>query len=924
MFRTTVLALLVVFTGVVGAPLSAQDAPPSAPLSKAGYLEGRFPTQSFSADILDAAVDELRGRVALVLRGEKSLKICDARILQSGRECLLKDIPLAGEVRSVTWKQWAGKDHWLAATANPNSLTMIDAESLTITRKVELETPAPEAMSPVRNPASALVYLTVRNQPSSIETHQYDLQELKSKWSTYFPRPVLVSQDGDTRYVFGRNPNTDHVIYAEDARRKPDATPSAAAAAAQRVVSPADLLLIDQPTAIAVGARLYSLDLKQELLRCEFVPSASLPGTTFIAGIAGPLMFIGTTNDGRILRRIAIPPEWAPRRPRMTPHNSSLIAVHAARLRSDPVNQQFLLMARNRLTAIPVVLGGATPKAGTLLATKELPKEVFVGRPVRIQLTEGGDTTVTAESPPTGLQVRGNELVWSPTINQIGDHAIALKLASSGAVREQKWIVHVALPRLNVPIVPHRANLSLDGQRIVCCNREQEVALMDVASGALVMQRDLSHRVLDADVGSESVCVLLETPVDPEDKLKRRRTVVRLDPANLNTQLESKIAGDGTRIRIIADRYVVVHAESGSSGVQRLKLEDFSNDMPFLLSSIEPGVFLEGRVSAGWIHNGVLWDETLTKPRLNIWDYSTRIYDHHHVNRLGAASAVRLRAWNWSPFEPLPGSLMLSSAGALTRRDDHETPDLPALIGAFGVQSTSASDLLPVELSLTALRQKRELKRLVVDHVARKPGMSNYLNCRLLSGRNTFVALVGEQAMVIPAADMLDGLPKVFEFQPDQPQFSLNHDQPTAFKYVAEGATKFTLEFPELQEKGQKFHFQSTDGRFEVNPAGRLDTFLEDRIRLIGNMTELLRLRPVVDRIAAYRKEVDPEATRLLGRPPTGIVTPIRAVVSAENAEFEQAFLVHDFLLEVPEQKVVELMERVSPTPAQVRGPSVK
>jgi hypothetical protein len=296
---------------------------------------------------------------------------------------------------------------------------------------------------------------------------------------------------------------------------------------------------------------------------------------------------------------------------------------------------------------------------------------------------------------------------------------------------------------------------------------------------------------------------------------------------------------------------------------------------------------------------------------------------------------LRRAAWYpYAPKDPAPDTLS-------EWRTWTETPDFPAVLeisqsSDFFSLAVSARQGGKLLASIKVLPLESDSKS--TNGSARHPSAARTSSGRPAwweprpDGRRPVFSLVagGDSCLMYAQghlvhcrlAELASAIPKPFFIEPRQSTFVLALNQPNEVKYVAERARGFRLESRDLSSTAEPLQLDSATGVFQIALAPDVvQRQIHNTVLLLANLPKG-READNAARLADYLRTTADPFTRIVGRAPQGVPIPIHVSVIAEGPQLETAAVLHDFLIEVPPERVAAALDQQFPRASAGKVPT--
>jgi hypothetical protein len=650
-----------------GSEFPTRDIPPS-PLpteqaSAGGFDRRRFAVIDLPSDAIDFAIDSASGHIAVAAPYRTDLLVYAASDLSPGRNPSPRRIEIPGAPVSVVFKVLDQDRLFVVGLDNPATLVLMDAATLTIKRRLLLNTPAARWLQTSVSPSDPYVYFcSGRTTPGPIV--RYDLKHLAPAGKISIGE-LTVSADGRT--LFPRGDRRDGKRTRAARWPAPENLSDETGAVQLEEIGVRDDsndTVYSDPSGqfVAVGHSLLDPTLSTVSVVAEFQPQAFLSGTPWMAGMAGTDWMIGSINDGRTQDRVALPESWFAtdeRPPIPWPTGPDLKPAPIAKMLADPPRDQFLLGTRRQLVAFPLSALRLTAQK-RIWVSNELPHEWPAGKPLEVSLAlPGNDLEIELAGAPKGMRLVGQTVRWTPLPRDVGDHSVQVNVSSQSVSHSQSWSIRVVRPTINLPFEPSALSIAADGTRALAWHKadprfgtsaEPRLTVIDLTTDRIVADRTLDEPLVAPAITESDVYVLT------------RDHLSRLSSNDLKTVKQIEIKNHrATGLTLIADRRIdFTAAEHEYVPPRSFRLPGLDPITTFDHDVVRANDWPSGRCHFGWIDEGILWDTRFDKPLMLLWPVAFRRLGFQAITRIPHARVAK-----WCCDVP-PGTRM-------RRRIPHQT-----------------------------------------------------------------------------------------------------------------------------------------------------------------------------------------------------------------------------------------------------------
>ena len=458
---------------------------------------------------------------------------------------------------------------------------------------------------------------------------------------------------------------------------------------------------------------------------------------------------------------------------------------------------------------------------------------------------------------------------------------------------------------IDLPFAATQLAVSEDGERAAVWDAirnssdSPSLAAIDLKNGKLVAQSFLPAAVSDIVVGDD---------VYVADAIGiRRLSFDMLKPLGAYDNGGKSLGFPNTRtgMRGDASRLMRITHKRLSVGPRlRLKLPELT-----LIENYEHDVntaesWLDGRCSFGWFSEGILWDESMTRPLLLAWPYEFKRTPWQDVLRHSSRDPgdFQIGVGTWHPFPT-----------KLSARPDRKviaTATSPDIAATLGVVASPGG----YHLASFGLDNGKFITSVPLAPSDGPTQVSRGNSPSIATGGERFVVLLQGRLHVGPLEQLRPvGGSLPFHLVPQQSTFVVPIDKPITIRYEAAGATKFQLSSRSLGHERESFEATSGTGEFTIAIAESLDRILNDAAGLAANLNQGRDIADNHARAEFYAAPSRAAFQRLFGREANGVPLPVDFQITANGVDFETATLRHDLLVEVPLNRFEDALDRKYP-----------
>ena len=883
-------------------PAPAKETDPLQPFLR---VELESPAQAF-------AFDSELGCLAVIGAWSNAIGVLTREQLADGAQFEdIATVELQGTPVVATHKPLEDGGVFVIGQRQPDAIILIDPNSLASTATIELTSGAPIEIAGSSNPLISTIYVATEAADGKQSMSRVDLKREATitEWGETNLRDFAVSFDGESVYcrVEGRGPGRGPLrpTTSSEFNWSEDPTHPYQEDDWRYLVGPRGRFVVS-------GTKVVSPDFRTEQPELGFEPSAFLSNQPWAAGIDDWDFVVGSINDGRVVRRFPLPEDWhqvtrANERQQARSGRDSWLKLLGGDVFADGSHEQFVLCTSQRILVFPFDRLDL-PDEPLLFLTDRQPDSVVVGGPQEFSLTRASaDTSVEPVDLPSGAEIDGEVIRWTPGADQIGSHEFVVRLTAGDLARETRWIVDVHHQTLPVTFLVRGVDVSSDEQRLVAWGHDwptQPPSRQDIARGfvtapwrlaviELENMEVISEGPLDVVIGQAEFCdeeIVVTT--DGPDGMRLLRVAAE------DCRIVGETAAPAGRIKCIADRVLALRAYGETIQNQwkyftlpDLEPRDPTGKLPPI--DFDPKSYViehdARRLSDGWLLDGVVWDEELSEPSLLIAPDGLMHGVLSSPPHQTTINCEQLLVGYLCSVPPGPLSHLMRSArpGDGNRDLLPYSSHVPARIGFHHQRGDVFFDLL-------ALGSEDRLQSIRLDDTSVAPNYP-YRDRGDATWDTTpdraIVARVGK-TYVLP----IDPIPAPFRIEPRQSELELSVRAPTNLEYLAEDAVRFELHIPSLSTRDDRFQYESEDGRFrvEISDLNALSKAIWDRAapNKPGESS--------TDDMAARMQQTGETYRKLTGRRARGVPVYVDAFVRATHENGEVAVLKHAYVVVIP------------------------
>lgn len=401
---------------------------------------------------------------------------------------------------------------------------------------------------------------------------------------------------------------------------------------------------------------------------------------------------------------------------------------------------------------------------------------------------------------------------------------------------------------------------------------ETRLALVDMATRNVLATRTIAAVITQVDFNATGVYIVAN-----EQAFGDTMSVLRLSADNLMTLARSSILAG--QIESIADQ-LLISERYDNGGSRKYSLPDLHPMEPVAADHTTLTKSTTSRqIADGWLMDGVVWDEELSKPQLLL---SLPGFRH------GSDASTRVVDINAVPI--LQGVLLFAATGTAPSPRD------------WRLEQPRFSPHVPAVMRLTDRRGKISLDFLeqnsgqVLRSVPLRTGTPRHV--KVATSSNWVIATLDKDTFLIPSQSVQSPVTVPFRIRPVQSTLVLSTGAPVAVRYEATDATKFELEIPGLKAGDGHYRQESRNGEFTIDLSSSVAAMAQ---RISESTRQNRRFRGDV---AAWAEDYIRQSTAtfslITGRKPDGVPLQLEVLVRAYGEDLSVAVLRHVYLFEVP------------------------
>lgn len=868
---------------------------PNAPPTEAPKTDNVRGVVEFPEMVNDAVFISQAGLVATKEANHAALKIYNSADLAKNESPRAEIIQFEAPVTALGSEVLDNQPLLLAGLSSPPRLVVVDARTRRTIREIASDEPLAHIIASA-DPKDHIAYFIAGDRYAG-KLHEVDLREGK------------VVNSFNCEFSTAHSSRSGEFLYAHNHERGPwvgfrplpsfyrriqgdfEQFPLNQEALGKLLVSPAH-------DVVAVGRELYNTDLSTRVARLSFLPNVFFENEPFLAGIDGNKLYVASTNSYQEVATLPLPAQLVLDPRDVADHDEN---ATWRKIFHDPQNSQLIVVTRRRIMGVDLALL-KLPSEPLLAPRKELPRTLYAGKKESVELKfTGADPALQMAKGPEGAVLNGRTISWTPTQQQYGRQEFHFIAAADGTPHQIDWSPRVEWERVEFGYRPEKFFISIDGTRAIAWGPRRhpmpgeqtpslyDLTLIDLPKRQILAQRQLNRGITDAVIAGSDVIVL------------SGGQLLRFAGDGLEPKDSATVYHGGPRLSLVADKFLAVFG--GEYPPRRYRLPD--------LKSLDPAtdygshsrdeLMLIGRTAFGWCWDGMLWDDSLTTPRLLI---QPREFTHGPFLREGvlapnAPQRITVSVPGWHPF--CPG---LRPVGPY---DPPMSPDIPSnleVVAREGTMRLTGRTLSngTEQFSMPICPERQYMQ---VGGVSPDQGT-------VLTGKDVVGVLLGAELRLGEFDGTLKGVEPPFHLNPVQSTFILNTEASTTVKYEAHGAKSFHLDSRDLSptpNQGDWFHAESSTGEFTIDLSECIDAIVERAVNMASSVKKQEDVRTNRQLIADYVKRVDDQFRQITGVKPKGVPTALQVMITAEGSDFQMASIYHYFLIDVPLRLVEEKLD---------------
>lgn len=392
-----------------------------------------------------AAYDELTGRLAIT-HDEKGILVYAVEDVLAGKLGPRATIATDGLPTAVCLKALPDRRVWVIAGKNAPIVHVLDSQSLQELGTVAIDKAKYiDFLTGSTNPQDPFVYYSTHCHDNTLPPPKperfgrINLVTLQPDGQTADRAPDIfdaaIPDDGQRIYCGVANSGVQ--VARWPAQRDSEGGVTLPAISSANTNEGGYVPAPDGPF-VAVNMGLLSRNFWQTNMILDFLPKAFFRHRPLMLGVAPGVIVLGSTNDGRRVASVPLPPEWGrePGRPpptdfRQRPGTAPMLRSYFLAAFADDQRQLGLLVVNQGLAVLPLVKLNL-PDEKSLIVRNQLPASVAVGQEVTVELaTDAEDVafewvgTKGKRDPPDArlllkpepVAVKGKQLTLAASVN---------------------------------------------------------------------------------------------------------------------------------------------------------------------------------------------------------------------------------------------------------------------------------------------------------------------------------------------------------------------------------------------------------------------------------------------------------------------------------------------------------------------------
>ncbi|MCA9139038.1 MAG: hypothetical protein KDB00_19835 [Planctomycetales bacterium] len=821
-----------------------------------------------------------------------------------GKESV-KLVKLSGDVIGVDYKPRPNGGKFVVSYGNPSGVAFIDAQTLEFLKKIPLPDENGAYATCPKDPQVDFAFAFV-NRGSSYQIN-VDTMEIVKTWpsstgaghATYDGTWVVRNWRGPISVELADQRGWSHVEHGVTKYDHASPTP---------FVDPLGRF-------VALRNEIYSSDFAHQLGEFATIPEAVSVDNSWMFGIFQTELILASLNDGKTIKRFALPTPWIPldgiadhhRNPRGIENHlrrilssrggngrfSNWSDVFRCKLIADDVRKR-LLIAGPDLLSIPYAAFDLPPEPRLLLDKTPLARGT-IGDVIEFDIPVGAEDATIELLDARGATIQGHQFRWEPTAGQSGKQTFVAKIKKGNATHLTRWDVHVerrttdTLPvdffvdgisaandESLIAIHGHRPTTERPDDEVRARNAASEIAVFDTRSKELVASKSVAFPVNQLEICRNELLFS-----EPNDSGGSKVTRLRLSDLNFAGQ------ADAARGRMVSIGGKVV----GFVDSDRWTYCTLPDLTPIKLNGTTHAVSdaLAGRrVAEGWTFDGVLWDPEMKTRRL--------IYRSEPFASLGRG--LTSPTFGYTKSQQIYQGFVcdLPKTIKVQRNDwrdktNYDSFHLPANI-ALEISNGSC------DLVFRSLVNDLELHRILLMPRPKYLSSDSRMQDIAYTKDSIYVVCAGK-VFVVDAKPLYALMPRPFHIAPVQSTMVLNGRSPKV-RYDAPGATSFKLELAGFKG-GEDVIMESDDGQFTIDMS-HIDEIAADQWKMI--MAVRGQGNDPKARLQNYLGRVSDAYQRITSRKPSGVPVAVTAFVSATGPDLATDVLSHIYLIDIPQAAI--------------------
>ena len=838
------------------------------------------------------------GTLAIVGPWQREVGFLTHDVIETGgTQESVKLVKLSGNVVAVDYKPLPDGEKFLVSYASPAGIAIIDAVTLELQKKISLSDESSVSVTCPKSPQVDFAF-AFADRGNSYQINVNTLEIVKT-WPTC-AGPGQATYDGTWVVRNWRGPIS---VQLADQRGWTHVEHGVSKYNHRTPIPYVDRL----GRFVAIRGEIYAPDFKQQLGEYDTIPEAVSVDNSWIFGVEKSELILASLNDGKAIKRFAIPKPWIPRdglsEHHLTPEG---IASHLRRIFSqrgghtwsdvfrckivaDDIRKR-LLIAGPDLLSIPYAAFDVPPEPRLFLeSTPSVSGTIGDTIEFDIPLAVQDASVELVES--RGASIQGNRFRWTPKSGQDGLHTFVARISKDHATHLARWNVQVDRPvteTLSVEFFADGVSVSADETTIAVRGHQPVAKTMEDEFRAFRASGEIA--VFDAQSRAPKANLSVAFPIEAltffqnellaySPKGNREASITRLKLPDLQIAGEANV--ESGKLVSIGDKVIGV---SNSDRWAYYTMPDMKRLMINGTTRADKDKLSGQRVADGWTFDGLLWGPKMKERRL--------IYRSAPFASLGSGLSSgpfgdkKTQQIYQGFIYDLPTSVKVNRGG-WNDKNSYDSFHLPANI-AVEVSNDSC------DLVFRSIDNNEERHRLLLmprpKELSTDRGMQD-----IAFTKDTIYVVCAGRVFVVDARPLYAMMPRPFHIAPIQSDMVLTGRSPKV-KYEAAGATSYQLELVAFQG-GQNVTLESTDGEFTIDLSHIDEIATELWAKLPGGRGSG---NDPQARLQGYLGRVSDAYESITSRKPSSVPMAVTALASATGPDLSTDVLSHVYLIDVP------------------------